>query len=778
MHVKKCSKQLKMKKNIILSMVFILISSILFAQNTIDVNGIVKNSKNNPLQNVQIIDNTSKKGTTTDKNGKFYLKNVDSNSKLTFSYVGYATKTLPAKENMEIVLDESISDLDMVVVSASRTVQKRKELPVAISSISRTTLEEIQPTSIDQVINQVPGVLMVDLGNEQHMMAIRQPISTKSLFLYLEDGIPIRPTGVFNHNALLEMNMEAVQNIEVIRGPYSSLYGSEAIGGAINFITENPTKDLSGKIGLRGHNYGYLRADAKASQTFDKLGVYVGGYYSQIKDGIRDYGDYDKAAITAKITYDFNEDLHLSNTLTYVDYFSEMSGSLDETKFLNEDYSSYHTFTFRDAKALRFNSTLNKKWNDANNSTLSLIYRDNTMRQNPSYRIANDTPFDSHTTGQLNDNSFNSYALYFQHNMKFETYKSNLSVGTNLDYSPKTYYAKVLDVYRDADGMFTSYTDTGVYSSDYAVDIVNTGFFMAGDMEPFENFKINAALRYDIYSYDFNNRLPAASDYSAQDAKETFTSFTPRLGFAYNFTKNIGAYTNYSVGFIPPSISDLFRKDDVPLLDPTTFDSYEIGGWFSLLENKLYIDLAAYSMLGKDEVVSVTTKVDGITVRENKNVGESSHKGIEFGFKYKISNELKLRYSGSVAEHKYDNFITKIVDGEAVKDYSGNFMQGAPKWITNAGVTYKPAYLNGFRLNLEWQHVGEYYTDITNETTYEGYDVFNARLGYEVKKFNFYTNIMNLSDEIYSTRANTDWGKTTYTPGNPLTFLFGVNYKF
>jgi outer membrane receptor protein involved in Fe transport len=759
-------------------MFFILFVGAMYAQNIIiTVTGKVINSKQEPLANVQIVSKETKKGTITDFEGKFTLKGVENNELLLFSFVGYETKKNPAKAKMNIVLKETISDLDLVVVTASRTVQKRKDLPVAISSISRTTIEEIQPTSIDQVVNQIPGVLMVDLGNEQHMMAIRQPISTKSLFLYLEDGIPIRPTGVFNHNALLEMNMESIKNIEVIRGPYSSLYGSEAIGGAINFITENPSKKITGKIGVKGHNYGYSRIDIDASNSYGKMGVYVGGYYAQIKNGIRDYGDFNKAAITAKVTYDFSKSLNIHNTVTYVDYFSEMSGSLDQTKFENKDYSSYHTFTFRDAKALRFNSTLNKKWKNDNNTTLSLVYRDNKMKQNPSYRIADDTPFDSHTTGELNDNSFNSYAAYLQHNIKFKTYKANLSLGSNVDFSPKTYYAKELDVYRDANGMFSNYTETGIYKSDYAVDIVNTGFFIAGDMEPFKKFKINAAIRYDIYSYDFKNRLDSASDFKAQDAKESFHSFTPRIGFAYNFTKNIGVYSNYSVGFIPPSIRDLFRKNDVPLLNPTTFDSYEVGGWLGLLNNKFYFDLSVYYMIGKDEVVSVTTKENGVTIRENKNVGETSHKGIEFGLKYKVTDELKFRYSGAVSQHKYDYFVTKIVDGQAVKDYSGNEMQGAPKWIANAGVNYKPKYVNGLRFDIEWQHIGKYYTDLTNENTYQGYDVFNARMGYEIKKFNFYTNLMNLTNKLYSTRTNTSWGKTTYTPGNPFTILIGVNYK-
>jgi outer membrane receptor protein involved in Fe transport len=762
-------------KKIIFIILFSIIALNTYAQTAA---GTVFDQKGNPLIGVAIKALESKVGTTTDFDGKFTLDNIKNKEILEFSYIGFATIQQQASSAMNVQMLLQETELDLVVVTASRTVQKRKELPVAISAISRATIEEVQPTSVDQVLNQKPGIHMVDLGNEQHMMAIRQPISTKGLFLYLEDGIPIRPTGVFNHNSLLEMNMEATKNIEVIRGPYSSLYGSESIGGAINFITENPSKELTGKIGLKGHADGYFRMDGKVSQSFGKLGIYIGGYYSQIKNGIRDYGDYNKTAITAKITYDFNDNLHWSNTLTYVDYFSEMSGSLDEVKFANRDYTSYHTFTFRDANALRFNSSFDKKWNDKNSATLSLIFRDNSMGQNPSYRIANDTPFDNHTSGELNDNSFNSYAMYFQHNIKLESLKGNLSIGTNLDYSPKTYYAQKLDVYRNLEGMFESYTNTGVYMSDYGVDIVNTGFFAAGDIALAKDLKLNAALRYDIYSYDFDNHLDAASAYSSADAKETFTSFTPRLGFAYSFTKNIGAYTNYSVGFIPPSISDLFKKTDVPLLDPTTFNSYEVGAWLSLLDHKLYIDFALYNMQGKDEVVSVTTRVLGVTTRENKNVGESSHKGVEFGFKYKPNKQFTIRYNGAYSKHEYISFITKIVDGVTTKDYSGNEMQGAPHWVTNANIDYKPNYLKGFRIGLEWQHVSDYFTDIKNENTYDGYDTFNLRMGYNKKGFGLFLNIMNLTDELYSTRVNTAWGRTDYTPGMPQTFLFGINYKF
>ena len=76
---------------------------------------------------------------------------------------------------------------------------------------------------------------MVDLGNEQHTMSIRQPIYYGASYLYLEDGVPVRSSGVFNHNTLLEMNMDNVNKIKIIRGPAPIIYGGEAIGGAVNF---------------------------------------------------------------------------------------------------------------------------------------------------------------------------------------------------------------------------------------------------------------------------------------------------------------------------------------------------------------------------------------------------------------------------------------------------------------------------------------------------------------------------------------------------------------
>src|SRR5690606_41588331 len=93
------------------------------------------------------------------------------------------------------------------------------EIPGAISVITSGRLEELKPFTIAQIVNQAPGVFMsssVASGNEQHMTSVRSPISTKSLFLFLEYGIPFRTTAVYNHNSHFEYFYFSFDRVELL----------------------------------------------------------------------------------------------------------------------------------------------------------------------------------------------------------------------------------------------------------------------------------------------------------------------------------------------------------------------------------------------------------------------------------------------------------------------------------------------------------------------------------------------------------------------------------
>lgn len=718
-------------------------------------------------------------GCTTNPAGSFSLSTMETNPEVQVSFIGYETKVIHLSAQAQIVsLTPSQSLMQEVVVSANREGVKRSQAPIAITSINAKTLQDAKAISFDQVLNKVSGVYMVNLGNEQHQMSIRQPMTTKSLFLYLEDGIPVRTTGLFNHNALLEINMASVKNIEVIKGPSSSLYGSEAIGGVVNFITLSPTATPVAKLSLQGSNIGYKRMDGQASFTSGKWGIVLSGYTAQKQNGFIEFSDFKKNTVSAKIDYRFSDKTTLSNSFTWLDYYSDMSGSIDSTMFANRSFKSQQTFTYRKVAALRYRSTLTHQWNNNNRTTASLIYRDNTIGQNPAYSIKDDyrktstgyTGKKDLAHGEINSSSFNSYAFITQHRQKFGWKNAVLIGGLSADVSPSDYQAKYIRIRKDSiSRKYTGYESLDSILTDYKTNINNYAAFLNLEFNPVQKLRVVVSLRYDHFDYHFDNHLTPSSYSGSPDTINRFNATSPKVGFTYNFSERTGFYANYSQGFVPPQVTEMYRGVKVPKLNPSVFYNYEIGGWMEIVKNKLSADLSAYKLDGTNEIISVRLD-DGSS--ENRNSGKTSHKGIEMGVNASPVQDVSIRFSGAYSEHRFTEFIEK---GNI---YNGNEMNGAPRWMHNAEVWYKPSLIKGLRLGLEWQRIGSYYMDPKNTTKYNGYHVFHLRVGYQFRGMEVWVNTMNVTDRYYAYNASRSTSSYSFTPAEPRHFNVGISYDF
>ena len=693
------------------------------------------------------------------------------------SYTGYLSKMINyTSPDLYISLQKDNSKLEEMVVTANRTAQKRSEAPIAIAIISKQTMEDTKAQRMDQLINKVSGVFMVNLGNEQHEMSIRQPMTTKSLFLYMEDGIPIRTTGVYNHNALLEMNLPAAKSIEVIKGPSSALYGSEAIGGAVNVITQSAPAFTSGQVSVQMNDKGYKRTDAQVGTTVGKWGIVASGYYADKTNGPIEYSNFSKKAITVRTDYRASEKTSWANTLAIVDYYSDMSGSIDSLKFARKNYTSQNTFTFRNVYALRYKSMLSHQWNQSSNTSVSLLYRDNSVGQNPSYSIgstSNPTKF----KGQINENAFKTFALFVNQTQKINWLNSKLIAGASVDFSPQTYYAKYISITKDlAAGKYVSYTAPAVDSflSKYKTGIINVASYIDFECSPAKNLKFVAALRYDAFQYYFINSLPASTSVSTASTINSFNRVTPKLGLTYNY-KGIGWYANYSEGYVPPQLTELYSAVKVaPYLLPQTFKNIELGGWASIIKNSVYADWSIYQLKGTNEIISVKQS-DNTTL--NQNAGSTKHVGIEYGITIKPIKDLSIRFSGTNAKH---SFISNIVKGV---NYNGKEMSGAPRFTSNAEIMYKPSYIKGLRLGAEWQHQGAYFMDDLDLFSYKGFDVINLRAGYQYKAVEIWLNALNVSNvyySVFSTKNATSSGSSaySYSLGDPREITLGLAYHF
>ncbi len=722
---------------------------------------------NEAIPGVHVQSASTSMGTITDTDGYFSLKDLP-DSLLTISCIGYQQKSVVAEnQKMTVILEPTLVELNPLIVSASRESQPRIDIPMAIAKLDEKELLKTKAASLDQVINKVSGVFMVNLGNEQHSMSIRQPLTLKSLFLYMEDGIPIRPTGVFNHNALIEINMASVKSIEVIKGPASSIYGSEAIGGSINFITQSASEFPTANLSIQADNLGYKRTDFGAGNTFGKLGLQLSGYYANRRDGYRAHSDFDKFALSLRSDVGLGKKDRLTTTASIIDYKADMAGSIDSANFYSKNYPSLHTFTDRRVKALRIRSSWSHFWNTSSKTTFSGFYRNNSIGQTPAYRVKNKPGNSLLASGEINENTFTSYGTLVQHLQELGFWEGRLIAGASLDYSPNSFFAEYIDITRNEEGKYTGFTKPDSLLTDYGVDMLNTAAYIQADLSPVENLRLVMALRYDHFYYDYHNFLTANAFSGAPDSKNSFQNLSPKLGFTYDFGRQRGVYGNYSIGFVPPQVSELYRGVKVPVLEPSVYRNYEVGGWFAFAENG-YFDLSLYQLDGSNEIVNMLLD-DG--TRENRNAGKTRHQGIEYGIRYSPISSLIFRLSGSYAHHQYVEFVDQD------KNYDGKQMEAAPAWINNAEIWYHPEFLKNARIGIEWQHLGEYYMDAANTEKYSGFDIINLRVGYEFKNFDTWCNIMNLTDVLYATNAGKSKYGKDYNPGDPRAFSLGIGYN-
>lgn len=148
---------------------------------------------------------------------------------------------------------------EVIVVTSSRQAQSLTNLAESVTVLNEQLIKDVSPGHPAELLNRVSGVHVNDLGGEGHMTAIRQPITTGGVYLFLEDGLPTRPTGFFNHNGLYEIDIPNSGRVEVTKGPGSALYGSDAIGGIFNILTPEPSADFSGRVQAELGSDGWLR---------------------------------------------------------------------------------------------------------------------------------------------------------------------------------------------------------------------------------------------------------------------------------------------------------------------------------------------------------------------------------------------------------------------------------------------------------------------------------------------------------------------------------------
>lgn len=681
-------------------------------------------------------------------------------------------------------LDKTDHAIDTVVVSGSRAQAWLSETPQAIGVVNAATLERDKPKTMGDILNRIAGVYWNDLGNEQHSMSIRQPIGTNAVYQYLEDGIPIRPLGVFNHNSLNEMNMAGASGVEVVKGAASSLYGSNAVGGAINFLTASASAAATASAGVRRDNVaGYTRYDTSASDTWGPLGLRFSHYSSRrSRDNWQEYSYGDKDSFSLRADYALSPTSQLRATIVHTDLDAAMTGSLFENDYRNDPGKSLNTFTYRKDKTTRMNLAWEGATTQRGTSTVTVFTRKNDHGQIPAYSIGSCAGM--LCKGVINNNHVDSLGLDVKHQQEFAWLRSRLVAGVYVDRSDNPFVSDNLSIVRDAaTGRYLRYSVANASNPqgvrDYRTDILNTAFFAQWEFSPLAGTRVVLGGRSDAIRYDYHNHLaPGGSvDYGAPDEARSFSHASPKLGATHAIGHAGSAYANVSQGFTPPEVSQLYGKTGIADLRPSVYNNYEIGLRWAFLQGRLKLDTALYRLDGRDTIVSYTLSPGN---SENRNAGRTRSEGLELGLNY-ASGPFDARFATAVARHRYLRYQLS-----STLDYSGRDMPQAPRDITSFEIGYQP--VAGARVALEAVHQGRYWMNNANTVAYGGHALLNLRASYRIARgLEAWAQVRNVADKRYADSASSSYSgvgsyaantQNQYTPGAPRSVMLGLSCTY
>lgn len=710
------------------------------------------------------------------------MKNKRQSRAAAHVFAGLASAVFPVTGLAQQTLPE-------VSVTGTREKAPIVETPAAIGAIPGETLRQDRPNHPSQVMSQIPGVAVAVTNGEGHTTSIRQPFTTGPVYLFLEDGIPIRSTGFFNHNALYEINIPQSGGIEVIRGPGTALYGSDAIGGIVNVLTRTPP--AQGEVSAFGElgSFGWKRALVSGgnSQGDNAWRADVNLTHT---DGWREKTAYDRQSGTFRWDRALEASSALKTVMSFtkVDQETGANSPLVLNDYLNNPTRNYLPIAFRKVSAFRLSSAYERESGDTLISITPYI-RDNSMDLLASFNLNNDP------TVATTENR--SYGLQAKWRRDFAPMRVRLIAGADLEASPGD---------RREDSLRTTTTGAGAsrehlgYSPaarvyDYDVTYRGISPYLHGEISPVERLRLTAGLRYDRLGYKFENNIGAPVTVAAAGgtfpagvrvygqapgSTVSFSHASPKLGVTYALAQDTHVFVSRNHGFRVPSEGDLFRPSFGTSaaaaqaaaqaaigLKPIKADQMEAG-----LRGKaqsVSYDVVLYQLEKRDDIVTQRDTATNFTQRVN--AGKTRHRGIELGVGVPFGERVRVDTAVSWASHDYVSFVTS--NG----DFSGKHIEAAPHVLANTRLTWFP--IARARVQLEWVRVGEYWLDAANTAKYGGHNLLNLRTNWPLSTgMSLYASIQNLANKRYADSAQISSSTEVFSPGLPRTLYAGLEAQW
>lgn len=662
--------------------------------------------------------------------------------------------------------DTTVNQLEEVVISATKTESKIINIPTRVQNVPVYKMKANNVFMVDDILSQISGVNVSrsdGVYSKKSTVSLRGMGSDQGRTLVLVDGVPYNKysTGSVNWNMI---NPYDVERIEVVKGPGSSLYGGNAMGGTINIITRKPQKGIHGHAAVDYGQYNTIGANAGVNGSNEYIFGGVSGSYRH-GDGFNAYPEELRDSTTIKSPVDeysvsgfIGWNINKNNTIQFNgSWYDGKRGTGDRIFLENETIDAKGRYQDQEYR-LKYNGHgKNNTWE------ISGFYLDEKMSETK-YKSKNlyDVVSDRADWG--------AWANY-THNIG-----SHLRLLAGLEY--KGGFVDGKDIYRTSEDVVTNRGK----SDNFAALIQAELNFFEG------HFAVIPTIRYDIShfhdaAYTIENASKATSSLEqfistdlAKDAK-WIGAVSPKLSLQYKFNEGSRIYASVSSGWRPGSLEDMCwfgvtkKSFSVanPLLKPETIYTYEIGGDVMALGN-FTMSASAYYSDGRDFIYQVgngETIKDGKTVKpvmQYQNIGRAQIYGGEIDLVY---NNLFTKGLDIFGNYTYTHATIKEYKKtqEDDNDITGMFMTYTPMHMTAAGVTYRSKYINA-TVAYNWMSKQFMSDDNSTKETdiVKAHGSLNAKIWYTLKNMvTFAIGGNNLIGETYySSKDQLSMGRYIY----------------
>jgi iron complex outermembrane receptor protein len=679
---------------------------------------------------------------------------------------------------------------DEIVVTATRNQVRIQEATAAVEIIGRQQIELRGAQSLTDVLQGATGVRVSTYTEGNFPIVQIRSAGDSGQFqnadiLVLIDGIP--QVNLNDQSFYDQLPFEAIERVEVVRGPTSALFGRNGVGGTLNVITRRPADTLEATATVTAGSWNYVRPRLTVSGPLSrKVGALVSGSVEQ-GDGWRDGAELRSYDLFGKLRFELDSRATLSFTGQYLDRRQGVVSVLpllrDSSELPEVDRRRNFNIPGSESrnKMLQFGAFLDFKVTDQlalnmtgyHRTTDRIIITDGSFIDN------------INTTAKTFDlfpftPSFTESIWGLKPQLTWSN-GPNLELTAGIDLEWNDGRAGAANNVPQGGGIFTPVTVnyvTGAFSTDPTMlraIVRRDGTFKSSVFAAFAQARVNltdalrvtAGLRYDTQDRSLRDPLRPNPNVRAD-----YQRVTPRVALDYRFSSAVHAYVSYSEGFNPPfGGAFAFERAGAAALEPEVARNYEVGvktafGTNGFLRAALY-KLDRRNLVQTVRIANVNTQV---------NAGALDVIGFELDGRVSITPALALRGNYSYSKTELGTFVISGID------YAGNEIVGNPRHLASVGLDYQQPG-SAFGAGTWFDYVGDRFGDRANTVKIGDYGLLNVYVAYAppaMRGVEFRAQIFNITNERYLTRTELDSSQRIIggSPGRPTSFLVTAGYRF